>query len=136
MQADEAGTLGILKARRSGILQPVVSRYHGRIVKLIGDGVLVEFGSVVNSVECAVQLQDAMAAASADSPEARWIVLRSEDLGERSLENIAELVQVYRVSGATPAALALRPARWSVPQSLHRRPSVPKDERQHAEAVV
>jgi class 3 adenylate cyclase len=71
---------------------------------------LVEFGSVVNAVECTVQLQDAMAAANADLPEARWIVLRSEDLGERSLKNIAEPVQIYRVSGATPAALAAAPS--------------------------
>lgn len=118
MQADEAGTLGTLKARRSEILQLVVSRYHGRIVKLIGDGVLVEFGSVVNAVECAVQLQDAMAAANADLPEARWIVLRSEDLGERSLKNIAEPVMFTEFRAPPRQPLPPRPARWSVPRSL------------------
>jgi adenylate cyclase len=60
MQADEAGTLATLKARRSEILQPVVSKHGGRIVKLMGDGALIEFASAVDAVECAVQLQQAM----------------------------------------------------------------------------
>jgi adenylate cyclase len=75
-QADEAGTLAALKARRSEILQPTVSRHDGRIVKLMGDGVLVEFASAVNAVDCAVQLQGAMSAANAGVPEDRQIVLR------------------------------------------------------------
>ena len=57
MERDEAGTLATLKSRRAEILQPAVSRHRGRIVKLMGDGVLVEFGSAVNAVACAVELQ-------------------------------------------------------------------------------
>ena len=45
MQMDEADTLAALKSRRTGILQPLVAKHHGRIVKLMGDGVLVEFAS-------------------------------------------------------------------------------------------
>src|SRR5215469_530402 len=45
MQADEAGTLAALKTRRTEILQPLVSKHHGRVVKVMGDGVLVEFAS-------------------------------------------------------------------------------------------
>ena len=71
-----AGPLAALKARRSEVLQPVVSQHHGRIVKLMGDGVLVEFGSAVDAVECAVQLQKAMDAVNVDLPEDRRIVLR------------------------------------------------------------
>src|SRR5581483_6220054 len=56
IQADEAGTLAALKARRTEILQPLVSKRRGRVVKLMGDGVLVEFASAVDAVECAVQL--------------------------------------------------------------------------------
>ena len=56
MQADEAGTLAMLKNRRSQILKPAVERHRGRIVKYIGDGVLIEFASAVDAVECAVQL--------------------------------------------------------------------------------
>jgi TolB-like protein/class 3 adenylate cyclase len=76
MQLDEAGTLAVLKARRTQILQPTVSRHQGRIVKLMGDGVLVEFSSAVNAVECAVQLQVAMKGANADLPEDKRITLR------------------------------------------------------------
>jgi adenylate cyclase len=76
MQADEAGTLTALKARRTGILQPLISTHHGRIVKVMGDGVLVEFASAVNAVTCAVELQEAMAAANSDIPDDRRIVLR------------------------------------------------------------
>src|SRR5258708_36445698 len=76
MQIDEAGTLAALKARRSEILQPVVTKHRGRIVKLMGDGVLIEFASAVDAVECAVQLQQAMQTANAGAPEERRIVLR------------------------------------------------------------
>src|SRR5215471_19095064 len=64
MQQDEAGTVAALKTRRSEVLQPLVSKHHGRVVKLMGDGVLVEFASAVAAVECAVQLQQAMEAAN------------------------------------------------------------------------
>src|SRR5262249_51961864 len=76
MQADEAGTLAALKSRRADVLQPLVSKHHGRIVKLMGDGVLVEFGSAVAAVECAVELQQAMETANADLPGDQRIVLR------------------------------------------------------------
>src|SRR5215472_1311898 len=77
IQADEAGTLAALKSRRTEILQPLVSKHHGRIVKLMGDGVLVEFASAVAAVACAVELQQAMEAANAGLPEERHIVLRA-----------------------------------------------------------
>src|SRR5215831_14946800 len=76
MQADEAGTLTALKARRSEILQPLVAKNHGRVVKVMGDGVLVEFASVLNAVQCGVQLQNVMAAANVALPEDLHIVLR------------------------------------------------------------
>src|SRR5258707_9433963 len=76
MQFDEAGTLGALKARRREVFQPAIARHRGRIVKVMGDGVLVEFASAVDAVECAVVLQEAMEAANADLPEDRRIVLR------------------------------------------------------------
>src|SRR6266478_2644687 len=76
MQRDEAGTLAALKVRRSEVLQPVVSKHRGRIVKLMGDGVLIEFASAVDAVQCAVQLQEAMDTANAGLPEDRRIVLR------------------------------------------------------------
>ena len=76
MQADEAGTLAVLRSRRTEILQPLVDKHHGRIVKLIGDGALIEFASAVDAVECSVVLQEGMEAANAGQPEDRRIVLR------------------------------------------------------------
>ena len=76
MERDEAGTLAALKARRSEILQPLVSKHRGRVVKVMGDGVLVEFTSVLNAVQCGVQLQEAMAAANSTLPEDHRILLR------------------------------------------------------------
>ena len=76
MEQDEAGTLTALKTRRKDVLEPLVARYQGRVFKVTGDGVLVEFGSAVNAVQCAVELQHAMAAANVDLPETRHIVLR------------------------------------------------------------
>jgi adenylate cyclase len=76
MQADEAGTLARLKNRHSQILKPAVEKHRGRIVKYIGDGVLIEFASAVDAVECAVQLQQAMQSANAGLPEDRHIRFR------------------------------------------------------------
>jgi adenylate cyclase len=76
VELDEAGTLAALRERRKGVLDPTVARHHGRIVKVMGDGVLVEFGSAVNAVACAVELQMQFAAANESLAEDRRIVLR------------------------------------------------------------
>ena len=57
MGADEEGTLERLKALRCDLVDPKVAEHHGRIVKTTGDGVLVEFASVVDAVRCAVEMQ-------------------------------------------------------------------------------
>ncbi len=76
MEQDEAGMLVALKSLWKEVLQPLVARHQGRVFKVTGDGVLVEFGSAVDAVECAMELQRGMAAANGDLPEDRWIVLR------------------------------------------------------------
>jgi TolB-like protein/Tfp pilus assembly protein PilF len=76
MEADEAGTLGALRERRKTILEPIVRKHGGRIVKLMGDSVLVEFASAVNSVNGALELQDRFAGANENLPEDRRILLR------------------------------------------------------------
>jgi adenylate cyclase len=76
MEGDEAGTLAALKERRKTVLEPVVRAYGGRIVKLMGDGVLVEFASAVNAVGCAVELQGKMAGANNSAALERRIALR------------------------------------------------------------
>jgi class 3 adenylate cyclase len=87
MGRDEAGTLAALKSRRVDILKPVVSKYRGRIVKLMGDGVLVEFASAVNAVAWAVELQAAMDIANTAAPENQRIVLRvGTNLGDVMVE--------------------------------------------------
>jgi TolB-like protein len=76
MEADEAGTLAVLKERRKGVFEPVVKAHGGRIVKVMGDGVLVEFASAVNAVQGAIELQKQMAAANVGVEEGRRIELR------------------------------------------------------------
>src|SRR5258708_15716920 len=61
MGADEEGTLERLKALRHELLDPKIVEHHGRIVKTTGDGMLVEFASVVDAVRCAVEVQQAIA---------------------------------------------------------------------------
>jgi adenylate cyclase len=60
MGADEEGTLERLKALRRELLDPKITEHHGRLVKTTGDGMLVEFGSVVDAVRCAAEVQQAM----------------------------------------------------------------------------
>jgi adenylate cyclase len=60
MEQDEAGTFERLQAHRRELFQPEIEKHHGRIFKLMGDGLLAEFGSVVDAVECAVALQRGM----------------------------------------------------------------------------
>jgi adenylate cyclase len=87
MEVDEAGTLAALKSRRRDVLDPLVARHQGRIFKVAGDGVLVEFASAVNAVQCAVDLQHGMAATNGDQPEVRHIVLRiGVNLGDVMVE--------------------------------------------------
>jgi TolB-like protein len=87
MAQDEAGTLAALKARRKDVLEPVVARHRGRMFKVMGDGVFIEFGSAVNAVQCAVELQQGMDAANNGLPEDRRIVLRiGVNLGDVMIE--------------------------------------------------
>ena len=76
MQHDEPGTLAMLRKQRKEVFEPLVAQHQGRIFKVTGDGMLVEFGSAVNAVQCAVALQQATAAANQDLPEDNRIVLR------------------------------------------------------------
>ncbi len=76
MGADEEGTLARLKTVRRELSDPKIKEHHGRIVKTTGDGLLVEFGSVVDAVRCAVEVQREMALRNADVPADRRIELR------------------------------------------------------------
>jgi adenylate cyclase len=76
MGADEVGALRALKAHRKELVDPAIALHHGRIVKTTGDGLLVEFASVVDAVGCAVAVQRHMARRNADVAEDKRIVFR------------------------------------------------------------
>ena len=76
MGEDETGTLAALKAHRKELIEPKSAEYHGRIVKLTGDGTLMEFGSAVDAVLFAVDLQRAMVGRNAEVPDDRRITYR------------------------------------------------------------
>jgi adenylate cyclase len=76
MGIDEAGTLARLKAMRRDIFDPLIAAHSGRTFKLMGDGALVEFGSAVDAVTCAIEVQKQVRDRSAGSPEDSWIQFR------------------------------------------------------------
>src|SRR6266576_2486345 len=76
MEADETGTLARLKTHRLELIDPVIGKNKGRIIKTTGDGMLVEFQSVADAVECAAEIQRRMARRNADVSPARWIEFR------------------------------------------------------------
>ena len=76
MELDEVGTLTALKTHRQELMYPVIAEHRGRIVKLMGDGTLVEFASVVDAVACAIAIQAGMAERNDGTTENRRIELR------------------------------------------------------------
>ncbi|MBX5198610.1 tetratricopeptide repeat protein [Rhizobium sp. NZLR10] len=83
MEQDEAGTFDRLRARRTELFEPEIARHHGRIFKLMGDGLLAEFGSVVDAVECAVSLQRGMTERNASvAEEDRFNIRIGINIGE------------------------------------------------------
>ncbi len=74
--ADEEGTLARIRALRLEVVEPHLARHHGRMVKLMGDGALVEFASVIDAVSCAVEIQKIMAQRAAGQAEQDRIVYR------------------------------------------------------------
>jgi TolB-like protein/class 3 adenylate cyclase/Tfp pilus assembly protein PilF len=76
IEQDEAATLAALKGLRQQVIDPLLAEHKGRIVKLMGDGALVEFASVVDAVACAVAVQRGVAEQQAEVPPERRIVFR------------------------------------------------------------
>ena len=76
IRADEEGTIAALQALRADLIDPKIAEHNGRIVKLMGDGMLVEFASVVDAVHAAVETQEAVTKHNADLPEDRRIEFR------------------------------------------------------------
>jgi TolB-like protein/class 3 adenylate cyclase len=110
MGLDEEGTLAQLKGLRKSLVDPMVERHRGRIVKTTGDGALVEFASAVDAVRCALDIQRGMAERNADIPDERRIEFRvGINVGDVILDegdiygdgvNIAARVQALAKPGA------------------------------------
>ena len=87
MEVDEAGTFQRLRASHKELLEPEIQKHNGRIFKLMGDGLLAEFGSVVDAVECAAALQRGMAERNASVSESNPLEIRiGINLGEVIVE--------------------------------------------------
>jgi adenylate cyclase len=76
MEQDEAGTFERLRAHRKELFEPEIAQHHGRIFKLVGDGLFAEFASVVEAVECAAALQRGLAQRNNGVPDGRRIDMR------------------------------------------------------------
>ena len=107
MEHDEAGTLERLKACRRDILDPRIAEYRGRVVKLMGDGALVEFASVVDAVKCAVAIQRDLEPNAADAQPIAFriginlgdVIIEGDDLYGDGV-NIAARLQELAVPGS------------------------------------
>jgi adenylate cyclase len=92
VEQDEAATLAALRALRREALDPLLAEHRGRVVKLLGDGVLAEFGSAVDAVACAAALQRATAERQTGVPAERRVVLRvGVNLGDVVVEADGDL---------------------------------------------
>ena len=74
--ADEGGTLSALKAIRAELIDTTIAAHNGRLVKTTGDGLLVEFGSVVDALRCATEVQAGLAERNATMPADKRIEYR------------------------------------------------------------
>lgn len=114
MERDETGTLSRLKENRRLLFDPAVERHGGRIFKLMGDGVLVEFPSAVSAVSCALDIQKAMPASEQAQPEAQRLRYRiGINLGDVIIEgddiygdgvNVAARLQALAPVGGVAAS--------------------------------
>jgi class 3 adenylate cyclase len=127
---DEEGTLSRLKALRAEVIDPKITSHKGRIVKTTGDGLLVEFGSVIDALRCAAEMQKALSQGNTASPSDRRsefrigihegdIVVEDGDIfGDgvnvaARLEGLAESRRHLRVGASrnTPPASSISPSR-------------------------
>jgi TolB-like protein/class 3 adenylate cyclase/Flp pilus assembly protein TadD len=91
--ADEEGTIARLKALRHDLIDPLITSHSGRIVKTTGDGILIEFASVVDAVRCAVEVQRGMASRNSDVAADRRIEFRvGIHLGDVMVESDGDLM--------------------------------------------
>ena len=118
MRANEEGTLAALQAHRRDLIDPLLTDHRGRIVKLMGDGALVEFSSVSDAVRCAVAIQRGMAERMADMPADQRITFRiGINIGDVIVDdqdihgdgvNLASRLEALSPPGAVAVSAAVR----------------------------
>ena len=118
MGINEAGTLAALRTHRRELVDGKIAEHHGRIVKLTGDGMLVEFPSVVNAVACAAEVQRRMRERNVDVPEDRKIEFR---IGVHLGDVIVEDDDIYGegVNVAARIEAVAKPGGIAISASVH-----------------
>ena len=91
MSRDEEGTLGLLRKLRREVIEPGIRSHHGRLVKTVGDGFLVEFSSPVEAVRCAVDFQEALTALAATEPDKPLQLRIGINLGDIIIEEDGDI---------------------------------------------
>lgn len=114
MEKDEQGTIARQKTHHETLLGPEITEHHGRIVKTMGDGLLIEFPSVVEAFQCALDIQNGMAERNRDVPDDRKMLFRiGINVGDVIIEgddilgdgvNIAARLQEITVAGGVAVA--------------------------------
>lgn len=126
MGADEEGTLRLLNTHRKEHIDPCIKRFHGRIFKTTGDGLLIEFSSIVDAVECAVEFQSGMRRRNADMPDDKRllfriglnlgdIILQDQDVFGDGVNVAARLEGIAPPGGILISEDAVRQARGKAP---------------------
>ena len=119
MGADETGTLARLKALRKELIEPRIARHRGRTIKLMGDGALVEFPSVVEAVECAIEAQQVTAEHQAGFAEEKRIALRVGIDPKRTCGCLCRIGDLSaQMSGLSVGEPAWFPSAWRRHSSL------------------
>jgi class 3 adenylate cyclase len=117
MEKDEQGTIARQQAHREKLIGPEVTEHHGRIVKTMGDGLLIEFPSVVEAFQCALDIQNGMAERNMNVPDTRKMLLRiGINVGDVILEGddvlgdgvilAARLQEITNAGGIAVSAMA------------------------------
>ena len=132
MHDDEVGTFEELKARRLTLFEPTLRDYRGRLVKTMGDGLLVEFGSALDAVNCAIALQDANQGVDAPRPAERRLVLRiginlsdvmrdRDDIYGTGVNIAARLQSIAEPNGVAISAAVLEQVRGKITREARSR---------------
>ena len=114
MGVDDEGTLAALQTIRRDLSDPKIKEHRGRIVKTTGDGLLVEFASVVDALRCAVEVQQAMAERNIDKPAGTAILRSPMPRCTSTAQRTASTTLGNSASSPSPVVLTMRPPRSAI----------------------